>query len=92
MTTCQFAGASMEIVEKEVTYLEMGLLIRKGIILEFQAFLSEVGGKKQVYRTKVASQGILYICYHFRPFPFMITESGKIFVERDTVGFVIGSG
>lgn len=71
----------MEIVEKEVTALEMTFLIRKGILLEFQRFLNEAGGKKQVYRTKVASNRVLYVCYHHTPFPFMISRNGRIFSD-----------
>ncbi|MDP3697069.1 MAG: hypothetical protein Q8R55_03485 [Candidatus Taylorbacteria bacterium] len=70
----------MEIAEKEITPLEMYLLIRtgEGILLEFQKFLNEAGGKKQVYRTKVASKRVLYVCFHHTPFSFMVSRNGLI--------------
>lgn len=77
----------MEIIEKEVTALEMTFLIRKGVLLEFQRFLNEAGGKKQVYRTKAASKGILYVCYHSQPFPFMVSTNGKVFNDLAAVRF-----
>ena len=77
----------MEIIEKEITPLEMMLLIRRGILLEFQHFINEAGGRKQVYRTKVASKQILYVCYHFAPFSFMTTTTGKVFTEQTASRF-----
>jgi len=68
----------VKIPEKEIDVSEMCLLVKKGIILEFQIFLGDTENKKQVYRTKVASGGVLYVCYHCTPFPFMITKKGQI--------------
>jgi len=77
----------MEIIEKEVTPLEMLVLLRKGVLLEFQVFLNGSKDKKQIYCTKAASRGILYVCYHSRPFSFMVSNLGRVFNEQTALNF-----
>lgn len=78
-------------IEKEATPLEMWMLIRKikkGAIVEFQNFVNEPGGKRQVWRTKVLWRGLIYVCYHQIPFSFMITEKGEFINSRDAAKFL----
>lgn len=77
----------MPIKEQEVSMLQMWWLMRKGLLLEFQAFLNQVGDQKQIYRTKVAYRKGLYVCYHHCPFPFLLTEKGRIISDQTAANF-----
>lgn len=77
----------MPIKEQEVSILQMWRLMRKGILLEFQVFLNQIGNKKQIYRTKVCYRKGLYVCYHYRPFPFLLTEKGRIISQQAAANF-----
>ena len=78
----------MEIIEKEATPLQIVILIRRrGVVLEWQTFLNEFRGRSQVFRTKVASKQIVYVCYHFRPFLLMLDRRGRFFGDKSAVCF-----
>ena len=72
---------------KEVTPLEMFLLIRKGAAVKLQIFLHRIGQRKQVFITKAYWQGLIYYCYHSRPFPLMVDRRGRIISDQMAASF-----
>ncbi len=78
----------MKIVRKEIGAPEIQLLIWQGArVVKFQGFASKIKEHKQIFRTKVVWRGTIYVCYHHRPFPFMITRNGKIFNDLAATKF-----
>lgn len=76
-------------IKKEISYLEIWLLIRQGAkVIKFQHFANKIKEHKQIFKTKVVWKGVICICYHHRPFPFMVDRKGKIFGDREAAGFI----
>lgn len=82
----------MKIKRKEITVLEMLLLIKKGAKVKLQTFLHRLGQRKQVFRTRIYADGTIFYCYHYRPFPFMVSNQGRILNDEITAVFQNKSG
>lgn len=72
---------------KEVTALQILLLIRRGAKAKLQIFFSNIGQRKQVFRTRAYWEGVFYYCYHYAPFPLMVDNSGRIITDRTAANF-----
>lgn len=77
----------MRITKKEVTALEMFLLIRKGARVKLQIFYHQKDGRKQVFLTRVYWQRVLYYCYHYAPLPLMVGANGKVISDQMAASF-----
>jgi len=77
----------VKIKRKEVTALEMLLLIRKGVRVKLHTFLHCLGQRKQVFRTRAYADGTVYYCYHYAPFSFMVDRKGRIINDKTAVNF-----
>ncbi len=70
------------IKRKEISPLEMLLLIRKGARVKMQTFLHRMGFRRQVYRTRAYEKNVIYYCYHYAPLPIMVTGRGRVIPDQ----------